>query len=542
MKPAWERLLVALLLAVQVALLAGVAARTSPAGDERTFYLYGHRILFEGSFYRDDDRMFNSKMPVQIIHVLPQFLAERVGLWPFTRLASGPVNPRQPHRAYLFWARLSGILLVPGFGLIFYLWARRLYGLWPALILLLWLALSPNLAAHLSLIVTDGLTVAVLFAALYFCRLYVLKPSAGRLVAAGVFLGLALLVKNSALLLAPIVILAWLLERWPRVWRRLKAGLFKEVASAGLRSSGVLIAWLAIALVVLNTGFGWQGFGASVESIGPESAAFRRLPDSLQSLPLPLPHEFLNGLDQVIFDDNNSETGGLIYFLGRGNHLGWAAYYPVALLLKLPLALLILLGLAIWLRWRGQDTPDDAWLMVPVVIILLNMCFRTTTHIGIKYVLPIVPLLLLFSGRVLAHRPSKWAFHQYLGKGVLVAWLVFSSLGHFPHYIPYFNELVDPRQAYQYLAKYDLDAGQAQDEALEWAKNQNPPVAVAPCPPPPGPVLVAANDLLGLHGQDCWRVLRESYQARECVAGAYFLFEVDDPSPRRWRLKPPDQP
>ncbi|MBW1713671.1 MAG: glycosyltransferase family 39 protein [Deltaproteobacteria bacterium] len=539
-----ETTLVACLLLGQVFFLAGVAARMSPAGDERTFYLYGHRILFEGSFERDDERMFNSKMPAQVINVLPQYLGEKLKLWPFTRLSRnvGPVPPRAPHVAYLFWARLALICLVPGFGLIFYLWARRLYGPLPGLVLLLLLAISPNLTAVWSLIVNDGLMAAGFLAALFFCRRYTLKPTAGRLIAAGFFLGLAQLVKNTAVLLAIIVPVAWLLETWSRTWTELTQGRLRVVGRRILKAGGVLVAWLAITLVVVNFGFGWQGFGASVKEVNPRSAPFRNLPPALQKLPLPLPYDFLNGLDQVIYDDQNSLTIGLVYLGGRANHMGWAAYYLKGLLWKLPLGLLGLLGLALVLRWQRVLTPDDAWLIVPVAVIMLNMSLRTTVQLGVKYVLIIVPFLILFSGRVLVFRPNKWPVFHYAAVGLLAAWMIFSSLKAYPNYVSYFNETVNPNQAYKYLAHYDLSAGQGRDRAIKWAKAQNPPVEVNPHPLKPGRVLVSGGALLALHGEDRWRLLRESYQPQKVVAGEYFLFEINNLTPRQWTLSPRTQP
>jgi len=543
--PSWltrrrERALVILLLLGQVLFYAAVAARQSPAGDERTHYLYAHRILFEGSFFRDDEAMFNSKMPVQVVNVLPQYLAERVKLWPFTLIpkAHGPVREKAPHLAYLFWARLAGICLVPGFALVFYLWARRLYGPLPGLILLALLALCPNLAAVWSLILADGQLAAAFLAALFFCSRYAARPSPGRLVAAGFFLGLAQLVKNTAVILALIVPLAWLLQAWPDIWDELKRGWYRSLAGRGVRALGVLGLWLVIGLIVLNTGFGWQGVGHTLARIEPISAPLRSLPPAIQNLPLPLPEEFVNGLDQVIFDDQNSMTIGLVYLDGLARHMGWSGYYFLGLLWKLPLGLLGLVGLALILRWRRVTTPDDAWLVVPVVAVLLRLSFTQTVQLGVKYVLVIVPFLLLFAGRALAYRPSKWAFPHKIVVAGLCLWIAVSSLGHFPDYLSYFNELTAPGETYLRLAAYDLSAGQGSARAERWAKSQTPPMAPDPAPLRPGRSLVSGGALLALHGEDRWRVLRESYRPVRTVAGEYFLFQAENVEPRQWTLKP----
>ena len=536
-----ETAILILLLAGQVAFLAGVAARQSPAGDERTYYLYAHRILFEGSFFRDDNAMFNSKMPGQTINVLPQYLGEKLKLWPFTMIsrAVGPVEPKAPHQAYLFWARLAPIvLLAPLAGLLFYLWGRRLYGPLPGLILLLVLILSPNLTASLSLIISDGWMALGFMAALYFCRRYAARPSWGRLVLAGIFLGLAQLIKNTAVLLALVVPLAWFLESWPQTQDDLAQRRWRTLARRGGGGLGVLAAWLVIGLGVINTGFGWQGFGAALADIKPVSAALRDLPSFLLNLPLPLPLEFVNGVDQVLFDDQNSMTIGLVYLKGLARHMGWAGYYFQGLLWKLPLALLHIFGLALLLRWRRMATPDDAWLVVPVVVVLLRLSFSNTVQLGIKYVLIILPLMILFSGRLFLPTASRWAVAQKIGKGLFVVWLAFSTLSHYPHYISYFNETVAPTEKYRYLAAYDLSAGQGWDEADKWAKAHYSGLVPNDPNPKPGPILVSGGALLALHGEDRWRVLRESYRPVMNVAGEYFLFQADDLTPRLWTYYP----
>ena len=532
--------MVAALLLAQVLFLAAVAARQSPAGDERTHYLYAHRILFSGSFFRDDEAMFNSKMPVQVVNVLPQYLAEKVGLWPFTLITRDgePVRKGAPHLAYLFWARLAGICLVPGFGLVFYLWARRLYGPLPGLVLLTLLALSPNLTAVWSLILADGQLAAAFVAALYFCRRYVDRPTAGRLITAGFFLGLAQLVKNTAVILALIVPLAWLLQTWPGIRTEIRQGRYRDLAGRAGRALGVLGVWLTIGIIVLNTGFGWQGVGHNLAQTEPLSAPFRSLPPVLQNLPLPLPLEYVNGLDQVIFDDQNSMTIGLVYLDGLARHMGWSGYFLLGLLWKLPLALLHLVGLALILRWRRVTTPDDAWLVVPVVVVLLRLSFSQTVQLGIKYVLLVVPFLLLFSGRVLVHQPHKWVLAHKVAIAGLCLWMAVSSIGHFPNYLSYFNELTAPRDAYRRLAAYDLSAGQGAARAKKWAKSQTPPLSPDPVPLRTGPSLVSGGALLALHGEDRWRVLRESYRPLKAVAGEDFLFEAEEITPRRWTLRP----
>ena len=375
-----EACLVALILVAQLGLLIAAARANDPVADERSTYLYGQRILNEGRFDRarnDRTRIFNSKMPVAALAALPQYLAEQAKVWPFTRLGEsiGPVNPRHPHIAYKFWSRLAVLSLAPLLGLVGYLWSRRLYGRGPALVVLLLLTLSPNLSAFLGLILNDGPAIIAFFGAIFLFRRFSLAPSPGRLIWAGAGLGLALLTKNSTVMIPPLVCLAWGLEKWPDIRtllaRRDWTGLVKGIRFCLISLTG----WLIAAGLVLNTGFGWQGFGHTLAGIKPQSAVLRHLPPALQALPLPLPRAFTVGLDMIRYDDQNAETNSMIYFNGLRRHFSPPEYFAVGLGLKLPLAILILLGWAAIRKWSRDSTPDDPWLIVPVVVLGLQISF-----------------------------------------------------------------------------------------------------------------------------------------------------------------------
>ena len=534
-----EALLVALVLLGQVVFLASVAARIDPSGDERSFYLYGWRVLFQGRFDRDDARIFNSKLPANAIAVLPQYLGEKVKLWPFTRLAEeiGPVSAHHSQAAYYFWARLSVILFISGTGTVLYLWARRLYGPAVALIVLLLYVLTPTINGFNVLVSPDGLTVAAFLLAVHACRVCVLRPGGIRLLWAGTTLGLALLVKHSAVLLGPAVVLAWAMEKSPATLAAIQARRWRELAGKSARAAAMVATWAAVALLVLNAGFGFQGFGATVERIGPESAAMLWLPGPLKRLPLPVPEEFLNGLDQVIYDDQNAQGRGLIMFNGLMNRMGSAWYQPEALALKTPIPIILIFIAAAWLKWRRQSTPDDAWLVVPAVIIILNMCLRTTANTGVKYILPAMPFMFIFAGRAVS-----WAMRSIrpwpaMALAAATAWLVLADFTAFPNYQAYFNEIVPRNQTYFYLCQHDIDAGQARSLAKRWLAEQPDKVSFDSCGWLSGRVLVGAHALQGVDGEDCWRQLRESHRPSAVVADSYFLFDVDRREPRRWLAK-----
>ena len=537
----YEAGLVALVLVAQLGLLIFAARANDSVADERSTYLYGQRILNEDRFDRarnDRTRIFNSKMPVAALAALPQYLAEQAEVWPFTRLKSlvGPVNPRHPHMAYKFWSRLAVLSLAPLLGLIGYLWSRRLYGRGPALAVLLLLVLSPNLSAFLGLILNDGPAIIAFFGAIYLFRRFVLAPSPGRLLGAGVGLGLALLTKNSTVMIPPLVCLAWGLEKWPDI-RALLAGRDWTGLAKGARFGLIaLVGWLITAGLVLNIGFGWQGFGHTLAEIKPQSAALRHLPPALKALPLPLPRAFTVGLDMIRYDDQNAETNSMIYFDGLRRHFSPPQYFAVGLGLKLPLAVLILLGWALVRKWNRNSTPDDAWLIVPAVVLGLQISFGMGLVIGTKYILPIVPFLLVFCGRLFVGPLPKFKAIALIG---LIAWTGLSTLSQYPNYLAHFNELTPSNRVYRRLANFDLDVGQAYTRAERWSRDRRVSLVAADPPETTGPTLIKGNLLLGNWIYDLARVMRECYQPSERVVGSYFLFDRFDNRPRQWRTAGP---
>ncbi len=91
-----------------------------------------------------------------------------------------------------------------------------------------------------------------------------------------------------------------------------------------------------------------------------------------------------------------------MYLLGHVQTTGWWYFYPVAIAVKTPIAFLILLVVGAfanrigkWARNRGN------WqVLVPLAAAaaLLLICLPTKLNIGLRYILPIYPLLSILAG------------------------------------------------------------------------------------------------------------------------------------------------
>ena len=90
---------------------------------------------------------------------------------------------------------------------------------------------------------------------------------------------------------------------------------------------------------------------------------------------------------------------------------------------------------------------------------LFVMTFFDSTGVGMRYLIPAVPFLMVWVSGLWAQASKIRAM-----KVVLVVLLVFHAAGalyRFPNYIAYFNEFIGgPDQAYRYVRGNDLEWGQ----------------------------------------------------------------------------------
>lgn len=132
-------------------------------------------------------------------------------------------------------------------------------------------------------------------------------------------------------------------------------------------------------------------------------------------------------------------------------------YFPFALAVKTPLALLLLaaVGLAVAL---ARFKREYLWLLLPPLCYFAS-ALAAKVQIGFRHIMPVMPFLAVFAGLGAAYLREKkallWVFVPLL---CLWGWgLVRTG----PYYLAYFNELVGgPANGYKYLVDSNLDWGQ----------------------------------------------------------------------------------
>jgi hypothetical protein len=151
---------------------------------------------------------------------------------------------------------------------------------------------------------------------------------------------------------------------------------------------------------------------------------------------------------------SHNTTGHPGYLLGQFGTHGWWYYYPVAMAVKTPLALLALIAVGIVACWKQRALTPVAF----AAGILLFAAGFSNVNLGIRHVLPAYVGLCVAAGAGAAWLWSA-GMAQRAAAGALLAWLIVASVRSHPDYLAYFNEIAS-RNPERFLVDSDLDWGQ----------------------------------------------------------------------------------
>ena len=157
---------------------------------------------------------------------------------------------------------------------------------------------------------------------------------------------------------------------------------------------------------------------------------------------------------------HNAE-GHPTYLLGQRSASGFWYFYPVVLAVKTPLAMLILLGVALWLTFRDPARLRRDWPALAFAGGILLVAVFSRIQIGVRHILPVYFALCLLAATTvpdLLERARARPWLRWLAV-LLMAWFAVSSLSSHPDYLAYTNVLVGSSPE-KVLADSDLDWGQ----------------------------------------------------------------------------------
>lgn len=407
-----------------------------------------------------------------------------------------------PAETILFWGRLPVMLLALGLGLLIAVWARKLWGFTGGLLALTLFAFDPTVLAHSRYVTTDIGVTFFFFGTVYFFGKFLDRPNAKRWWPVVLFFALAQTAKFSAVILWAVLAVLWILRtitdegRRELGWR--KALLFFLSLLIATNLTAFIMYGFEIKAPlkdpqfeqIYSDGSIWQpplvaeqpGLARTVLRITDPATPFgRALRATFASVPLPA-YTYFRGLSSVVW---HNYWGHSSYLLGDFRSKGWWYYFPVAFLVKTPLATLILFLLALlyiarlfvnrfftyrrrpelsrWsallLSYRSGDFQYALLLVPPLIYFTTSL----TSHInlGVRHLLPIYPFLFVLAGNLVTARFRRWQWAWNASLATIVALFLLSSALIYPHYLSYYSELVGgPNQGARFMTDSNLDWGQ----------------------------------------------------------------------------------
>jgi len=404
--------------------------------------------------------LLNAPFARAVVAVGPYLLGARPHHLPEPTLEGNAILASGNYEALLTSARL-GTLAFFLFAL-YLIWsrARRWLGEWGAAVALVLFCTCEPVLGHSGVATTD-----IALMTMYFWtvdRLWTLatNPSWRNGLWAGLAAGLALASKQSA---GPFLVAASVLLFAVLAVQRLR-GIAMPQWNAGFFAPRSLLPLIGLSLFVL-----WSFYFFQVGAVFPQGSEDRQKTTAfLERHHIPqgpvfavLDHVPAYGYFEGIRDVRASNhVDHPSYFMGHINERGSHLFYPVLLLIKTPIPLLIL-GLAgvllalerLWRRDAGYRVLLLCGAAGPFLV-------ASMAHInmGLRHVLGVYPFLaLLGAGAVLAAWKQSLALRALVS--ALLAWQVIACFAAWPDYLAYFNEAAVSHADY-FVVDSDLDWGQ----------------------------------------------------------------------------------
>ena len=373
-----------------------------------------------------------------------------------------------------FAGRVMSVMLSIVTGLCLAGWSRTLFGFGGGLLTAALWSFCPNIVANAGLVTPDiGLSCAFVLT-LHAAWRFAMAPSWKSATWLGVCLGAAQAVKFTSLLLVPSVFVAWAATRWLR----------RDSSGESVPVRRALLLWGSVALMswtVWNATYLFQGSGRRIQSYTFNSrslAWFNTAPEWVRKLPAPLPKDYLDGLDaqRKIMEQQHP-----VYLDGEWRLEGFPRYYLYALAYKTPhgVQVICLLALIAWVVPSRFSRPVGVSLTALSGIVLLMLVASSSgMQLGLRYVLPVFPLLYLVAGAVPAAIVSWRSPFRQLGRGLLIVAVISLplSLRFQPEHLAYFNELSGgPETGEQHLLDSNIDWGQDLSALRDYLKKSASP-------------------------------------------------------------------
>jgi hypothetical protein len=447
-----------------LAMLAVLSQRVERTSDEINYLLAGRTLV--------------ARQPLEMVEQRFQGPLILLGTQITSNASEDVTEPETLRRARL------GMLVFPALlFMVLAVWSRAALGPRATLLVAFLAATNPTLLAYGPLLSSDVPFTALGLTAAWLLWRWLQSSRVRDLLLAGMALGAVVATKYAGLLTSamavPVVALAVCMgfDPMPPRFGTRPRSLAKRAAWAAVAlvvAGAVAIATLHCCYLFASPAFAPSAANSLSSGVLRAIAALPLGPQLLGLLPEPL----VLGID---YQTNVGSQQGNGTFLDRvGNH--WA-YYPVSLLVKTPLATLSLAALgaaALVQAWRRRAMePRFLWscALIPPLALLVYLSATRALQMGVRYVMPVVPALLLLAGAWLRH---PWALTK-LGRGITalaVAGSLFVVVLGWPYYIGFFNSIAGGSQGgYRICADGNCDWMQRHGPGQEALRRRHPQLA-----------------------------------------------------------------
>ena len=433
---------------------------------------------------------------IQFPSDIPAWKTDVNGQWDFGRYFLFKTG--NPADKMIFWGRIPMILILLLLGFYVFKWAKELFGNKAAILALFFFSFCPNFLAHGKLVTTDvGAAFGVVFATYYFIKALKI-PTIKNIIIAGLAFGVAELLKFSLILLIPLFglmgLLWWSLNirsspPFATLGKLTKQGYFWQTVKTGFLVFliGFLLIWPVYQFHTLNYPKDRQV--SDTEFYLKDTPEFIKKPIVFASdKPILRPYAlYFTGLSMIF---HRVVGGNTTYFLGEVSNLAWRNFFPVVYVIKVPLAFhiltLITLLYAAWFIFRGLKKGGRIetiknWLklhfpefsMLIFIVLYWVVSIKGNLNIGIRHLLPVFPFTILLVSAVTINwlREPRLKI-KCLFLAILISWQAASVFSIYPHFLAYFNELVDgPDNGYKYVVDSNLDWGQDLKRLTKWVND-----------------------------------------------------------------------
>jgi len=350
-------------------------------------------------------------------------------------------------------ARYMNVILGLILAVIFWVTAKRLISRAAANLGLALLVFSPSVIAHFSLATTDGAATLATFAVASYLIYWKTHPTIRSTICFGLLLGLLLLAKFSTPVMF-VVALFWVLvlDQARFTFNPARWNFGKAITAAIV---AFVVAWAGYFFHVSQLTIREHRLTATFPNRPP--VIYENVRTNL-NLSLYVPAgEYIEGFRNVI---RRNRLGQRAFFLGEVSRQGgFKLYYPAVVILKWPLVVLCLFGLAVVLIClRRVAVPSDMTIMSSFGAVYFLVAVWSRFDIGERHILPVYPFVILITATVAEYS------RKHRKAGVVLTLIVLAGFAdvfrYAPDYLSYFNIFVKQAQSYRFLSDSNLDWGQ----------------------------------------------------------------------------------